>query len=83
MQGIENTICFGEEDILTGAKISRVRRVSCKLALLTDVNYENAYEKIFGAFKFLKGKSLPDACASGNGMVYYPHLGDAPASVEC
>ena len=33
-----------------------VKRVVCKVELLTDVNYENAYDKIFGAFKILKNK---------------------------
>lgn len=33
-----------------------VKRVVCKEALLVDVNYENAYDVIFGAFKILKNK---------------------------
>lgn len=31
-----------------------VKRVLCKVSLLVDVNYENAYDVIFGAFKTLK-----------------------------
>lgn len=33
-----------------------VKRVVCKVELLVDVNNENAYDKIFGAFKYLKTK---------------------------
>lgn len=33
-----------------------VNRVVCKVELLVDVNNENAYDKIFGAFKYLKTK---------------------------
>lgn len=33
-----------------------VKRVACKVSLLVDVNYENAYDTIFGAFKELKNK---------------------------
>lgn len=33
-----------------------VKRVVCKVELLVDVNNENAYDKIFGVFKYLKTK---------------------------
>ena len=33
-----------------------VKRVVCKVELLVDVNNENAYDKILGAFKYLKTK---------------------------
>jgi len=33
-----------------------VKRVVCKVSLLVDVNYENAYDVIFGTFKILKNK---------------------------
>ena len=33
-----------------------VKRVVCKVELLVDVNYENAYDVIFGTFKILKDK---------------------------
>lgn len=33
-----------------------VKRVVCKEELLVDVNYENAYDVIFGAYKILKNK---------------------------
>lgn len=33
-----------------------VKRVVCKVSLLVDVNYENAYDVIFGTFKDLKNR---------------------------
>ena len=33
-----------------------VKRVVCKVSLLVDVNYENAYDVIFGTFTLLKNK---------------------------
>ena len=37
-------------------KCRGVKRVVCKILPLTDINNENAYEKIFGTFKELKDK---------------------------
>lgn len=33
-----------------------VKRIVCKVSLLVDVDYENAYDMIFGTFKILKNK---------------------------
>lgn len=33
-----------------------VKRVVCKVSLLVDVSYENAYDVIFGTFKDLKNR---------------------------
>lgn len=51
---IEDGILVAEMPEEITQKYWGVKRVVCKVSLLVDVNYENAYDIIFGAFKRLK-----------------------------
>lgn len=53
---MEDGILVGEMPGESTQKYWGVKRVVCKVSLLVDVNYENAYDVIFGAFKILKNK---------------------------
>ena len=53
---LEDGILVAEMPEEMTRKYRGVKRVVCKDALLVDVNYENAYDVIFGAFKILKDK---------------------------
>lgn len=51
---LENGILVAEMPEEMTQKYWGVKRVTCKVSLLVDVNFENAYDTIFGAFKELK-----------------------------
>lgn len=51
---IEDGILVAEMPEEITQKYWGIKRVVCKVSLLVDVNYENAYDVIFGAFKRLK-----------------------------
>ncbi len=53
---IEDGILAAEMPEEITQKYWGVKRVVCKVSLLVDVSYENAYDMIFGTFKVLKNK---------------------------
>lgn len=53
---IEDEILVAEMPEEMTQKYWGVKRVVCKVSLLVDIDYENAYDVIFGTFKTLKDK---------------------------